>query len=62
VTYAPAASYISPGGAVGYYGSIIASQFADTAASPFHYDTAEQNAILQMGPLRPVGGFSWSKF
>jgi Tfp pilus assembly protein PilX len=62
VTYAPAASYISPGGAVGYYGSIIASQFADTAASPFHYDTAEQNAILQLGPLRPVGGFSWSKF
>jgi Tfp pilus assembly protein PilX len=62
VTYAPGASYISPGGAVGYYGSIIAGQFADTAASPFHYDTAEQNAILQLGPLRPVGGFSWSKF
>jgi Tfp pilus assembly protein PilX len=62
VTYAPLASYLSPGGAVGYYGSIIAGQFADTAQSPFHYDTAEQTTILKLGPYLPVGGFSWSKF
>jgi Tfp pilus assembly protein PilX len=62
VTYAPLASYLSPGGAVGYYGSIITSQFADTSASPFHYDTAQQNIIMKLGQMTPVGGFSWSKF
>lgn len=62
VTYAPQASYFSPGGAVGYYGSIVTGQFADTSGSPFHYDIAEQNNVMQVGQFRPVGGFSWSKF
>jgi hypothetical protein len=62
VTYAPNATYFSPGGIVGYYGSIVVKNFADTSAAPFHYDDALKNSALQVGQFRPIGGFSWSKF
>jgi len=62
VTYAPLASYLSPGGAVGYYGSIITGQFADTSGSPFHYDSSLNSTALTTGQYYPAGGFSWSKF
>jgi hypothetical protein len=62
VTYAPNASYLSPGGIVGYYGSIVVKNFADTSGAPFHYDDALKSSALQVGQFRPIGGFSWSKF
>jgi Tfp pilus assembly protein PilX len=62
VTYAPRATYFSPGGIVGYFGSIVTGNFADTSGSPFHYDDALKNSALQVGQFRPVGGFSWTKF
>jgi hypothetical protein len=62
VTYAPNATYFSPGGIVGYYGSIVVKNFADTSGAPFHYDDALKNSALQVGQFRPIGGFSWSKF
>jgi hypothetical protein len=62
VTYAPLATYFSPGGIVGYFGSIVTGNFADTSGSPFHYDDALKNSALKVGPFMPVGGFSWSKF
>jgi hypothetical protein len=62
VIYAPNASYYTPGAPVGLYGSIITNNFNDASGSPWHYDTAEQNSVLQLGNFIPVGGFSWSKF
>ncbi len=62
VIYAPGASYYTPGAPVGLYGSIITDNFNDASGSPWHYDTAEQNSVLQLGNFIPVGGFSWSKF
>jgi Tfp pilus assembly protein PilX len=62
VIYAPGASYYTPGAPVGLYGSIITNNFNDASGSPWHYDTAEQNSVLQLGNFIPVGGFSWSKF
>jgi len=62
VIYAPSASYYTPGAPVGLYGSIITNNFNDSSGSPWHYDTAEQNSVLQLGNFIPVGGFSWSKF
>jgi Tfp pilus assembly protein PilX len=62
VTYAPQATYYSPGGIVGYFGSIVTGNFADTSTAPFHYDDALKNSALQVGQFRPVGGFSWTKF
>jgi Tfp pilus assembly protein PilX len=62
VTYAPNATYFSPGGIVGYYGSIVVKNFADTSGAPFHYDDALKNSALQVGQFRPIGGFSWTKF
>jgi Tfp pilus assembly protein PilX len=60
--YAPNSSYYTPGAPVGLYGSAIVKNFNDQSGSPFHYDTALPNTIAQVGPYRPVGGFSWSKF
>jgi Tfp pilus assembly protein PilX len=60
--YAPASSYYTPGAPVGLYGSAIVKYFNDQSGSPFHYDTSLANTVTQVGPYRPVGGFSWSKF
>jgi Tfp pilus assembly protein PilX len=62
VMYAPAAGYYTPGAPVGLYGSAVVKNFQDDSGSPFHYDLALQNAVMQVGQYRPVGGFSWSKF
>jgi Tfp pilus assembly protein PilX len=62
VVYAPKAGYYTPGAPVGLYGSIVTGTFVDSSASPFHYDQALQNAAMQVGQFRPIGGFSWSKF
>jgi Tfp pilus assembly protein PilX len=62
VLYAPSAGYYTPGAPVGLYGSAVVKNFNDQSGSPFHYDLALQNTILQVGQYRPVGGFSWSKF
>jgi Tfp pilus assembly protein PilX len=62
VIYSPAGHYYTPGAPVGLYGSVITSTFDDASGSPWHYDTAEQNSVMQVGQFRPVGGFSWSKF
>jgi hypothetical protein len=60
--YAPASSYYTPGAPVGLYGSAIVKYFNDQSGSPFHYDTSLANTVTQVGPYRPVGGFSWSRF
>ena len=62
VFYAPAASYFTPGGAVGLFGSIITKIYEDQSGSPFHYDLALQTTALQANGFKPVGGFGWSKF
>lgn len=62
VIYSPAGEYYTPGAPVGLYGSVITRTFDDASGSPWHYDTAEANAVMQVGPFRPVGGFNWSKF
>jgi Tfp pilus assembly protein PilX len=62
VIYSPAGSYYTPGAPVGLYGSVITDNFNDSSGSPWHYDTAEANSVMQIGNFRPVGGFSWSKF
>jgi Tfp pilus assembly protein PilX len=62
VIYAPAAGYYTPGAPVGLYGSAVVQNFNDSSGSPFHYDQALQNAVMQVGQYRPVGGFSWSRF
>jgi hypothetical protein len=62
VMYAPAAGYYTPGAPVGLYGSAVCRMFNDQSGSPFHYDTALPSSITQVGPFKPIGGFSWSKF
>jgi len=62
VIYEPGGNYYTPGAPVGLFGSVIANIFYDDSGSPFHYDTAEANAVMKLGLFRPVGGFSWSKF
>ena len=62
VIYAPNAGYYTPGAPVGLYGSAVIGNFRDDSQSPFHYDAALQGAATSVGPFRPVGGFSWSKF
>jgi hypothetical protein len=61
VMYAPAASYYTPGAPVGLYGSAVIKDFEDASGSPFHYDRALQNSVLQMGPYQQIG-YTWSKF
>jgi Tfp pilus assembly protein PilX len=62
VIYAPKSNYYTPGSPVGLYGSAVIGNFDDASGSPFHYDSALQNAVVQVGQFRPIGGFSWSKF
>ena len=61
VIYAPNADIPITGAAVGYYGAIISSTFAEESKAPVHYDTALQNSLMQMGPFQLIN-FSWSKF
>jgi hypothetical protein len=61
VIYAPNATYYTPGAPVGLYGSAVVGTFDDASGSPFHYDTALQNSVMQVGPYQLIG-FSWSKF
>lgn len=61
VVYAPKASYYTPGAPVGLYGSAVVKNFEDDSSSPFHYDRALQNSVMQVSNFTPVG-FSWSKF
>jgi Tfp pilus assembly protein PilX len=62
VIYSPSGEYYTPGAPVGLYGSVITNTFDDASGSPWHYDTAALNSVMQVGQFRPVGGFSWSKF
>jgi Tfp pilus assembly protein PilX len=62
VLYAPSAGYYTPGAPVGLFGSAVVQNFRDDSGSPFHYDNALQNSVMQVGQYRPVGGFAWSKF
>jgi len=62
VIYAPQSVYYAPGAPVGLYGSAVVATFDDESGSPYHYDRALQNTVTKVGPFRPVGGFSWSKF
>jgi hypothetical protein len=61
VMYAPAAGYYTPGAPVGLYGSAVVKDFEDASGSPFHYDNALQNTVIQVGPFQQIG-YSWSKF
>lgn len=61
VLYAPQANYYTPGAPVGLYGSAVIQNFQDASGSPYHYDKALQNAVVQVGPFQLIG-FSWSKF
>jgi hypothetical protein len=62
VIYAPNAALLETGGAVGYYGSVVTGTFSEQSKAPFHYDSSLQSSAVQVGPFKPVGGFSWSKF
>jgi Tfp pilus assembly protein PilX len=61
VIYAPNADVPITGAAVGYYGAIISSTFAEESKAPVHYDSALKNSVSQVGPFQLIG-FSWSKF
>jgi Tfp pilus assembly protein PilX len=61
VVYAPKAGYYTPGAPVGLYGSAVIKNFEDDSSSPFHYDRALQNSVMQVSNFIPIG-FSWSKF
>lgn len=62
VIYAPNATVLETGAAVGYYGSVVCGTFSEQSKAPFHYDNSLATSAIQAGPFRPVGGFSWSKF